>query len=141
MELRDLYQRIILENAKKCPSEQIQNPSVHLHNPTCGDDISISCRYENHILKAININADGCIIFKAATSFMKALCINKTKNEIEEIVMNFSEFMTNDKKINKQLLGDAVVLQSVSHLPMRIKCAMLPFKAIYQLVNGDDNNR
>ncbi|TPR26444.1 SUF system NifU family Fe-S cluster assembly protein [Apilactobacillus micheneri] len=141
MELRDLYQRIILENAKKCPNEQFQNETVHLHNPTCGDDIAIKCQYDNNLFKDFEIKADGCIIFKAATTFMKELCINKTKEEIEDIVLNFSKFMTNDKKVNQKILGDAVVLQSVSHLPMRIKCAMLPFKAIYQLVNGDDNNQ
>ncbi|UQS84663.1 SUF system NifU family Fe-S cluster assembly protein [Apilactobacillus apisilvae] len=141
MEIKDLYQRVIWENAKNCPNDQVENDSIHLHNPTCGDDILISGEYEHNILTDMKIKADGCIIFKAATSFIKSLCMNKSKSEIEQIVLTFSEFMTNNQNADKNILGDAFVLQSVSQLPMRIKCAMLPFKAIYQLVNGDDSNR
>ena len=95
---------------------------------------------KNPKVEKLQVACDGCIICKGSTQMMLESIQDKSADQINELVLNMSKMMTHED-YNKELLGDLVAFQSVVHLPIRIKCAMLPFKAIYQLINGDDINR
>ncbi|KOY79847.1 Fe-S cluster assembly sulfur transfer protein SufU [Apilactobacillus kunkeei] len=140
MDLSNIYQRIIMQKAGECPNNNQFDSDVHLTNPTCGDDIMMAADTNQPNVENLQVACDGCIICKGATKMMLEAIQDKSADQINELVLNMSKMMTHEA-YNEKLLGDLVSFQSVVHLPIRIKCAMLPFKAIYQLINGDDINR
>lgn len=140
MDLTSIYQRIILQKAQECPNSHEVTGGVHLTNPTCGDDIKITADISRNQLTNLRVACDGCIICKGATAMMLEAIKNLSTDEINQLVLNMSKMMTHED-FDDQLLGDLVAFQAVVKLPIRIKCAMLPFKAIYQLINGDDTHR
>ncbi|NBI00786.1 SUF system NifU family Fe-S cluster assembly protein [Lactobacillus kunkeei] len=140
MDLSNIYQRIIMQKASECPNNNQFDSDVHLTNPTCGDDISMASDEKKPNVEKLQVECDGCIICKGATQMMLEAIQDKSADQINELVLNMSKMMTHED-YDEELLGDLVAFQSVVHLPIRIKCAMLPFKAIYQLINGDDINR
>lgn len=138
MELRDLYQSIIVDNALHPQNQKPLNSKraiqVKLFNPTCGDVIRLSGIIEAQHLKQIAFKATGCIISRASANMMSNLCLNKSTSQIINFVTDFSKLMTNEPVQDLKKLGEAQALKSISELPTRIKCAMLPWKAIYQLI-------
>ncbi|GLB46226.1 iron-sulfur cluster scaffold-like protein [Philodulcilactobacillus myokoensis] len=141
MDIRSLYQDIILDNAshpqfqKRLSGTRIQK--VLVNNPTCGDRLVINGIYQHHKLEAIYFHINGCIISKASTNMMAHLVIHHSIKQIDDLVLSFSKLMTNEDFANKDKLGDALSLSSVAKLPVRIKCAMLPWKGIYQLLHRE----
>lgn len=140
MDLSNIYQRIIMQKASKCPNNNHFNFDIHLINPTCGDDIIMASDKKKPNVTNLQVACNGCIICKGSAKMMLEAIQDKSSEQINELVLNMSKMMTHED-FDGELLGDLVAFQSVVHLPIRIKCAMLPFKAIYQLINGDDINR
>ena len=67
--------------------------------------------------------------------------IGKTPNEIEKMVVAFSDMVTGKDENEEdydEILGDASILEGVAQFPARIKCATLAWKAIYQAL-GENN--
>lgn len=129
-----------MQKSSECPNNNQFNSDVHLTNPTCGDDIMMAADEKHPNVINLKVSCDGCIICKGSTKMMLEAIQDKSANQINELVLNMSKMMTHED-FDQELLGDLVAFKSVVHLPIRIKCAMLPFKAIYQLINGDDINR
>ena len=123
-----------MQKASECPNNNQFDSDVHLTNLTCGDDISMAADEKNPKVENLQVACDGCIICKGATQMMLEAIQDKSADQINELVLNMSKMMTHEH-YNEELLGDLVAFKSVVHLPIRIKCAMLPFKAIYLLIN------
>ncbi|QBP18102.1 Fe-S cluster assembly sulfur transfer protein SufU [Acetilactobacillus jinshanensis] len=142
MQLRDIYQSTIVDNAL---NQQHQKPLTEpdvlrktLFNSSCGDRITVSGKISQHKLNQISFKATGCIISRASANMMGNLCIKQDLSKIDSLVTDFSKLMTGEPIKNPKSLGEAQALQSISELPTRIKCAMLPWKAIYQLINQNE---
>jgi nitrogen fixation protein NifU and related proteins len=140
MDLNSIYQNIILETAKRHPNDDIMNPIVHLTNPTCGDDIKLQGSVFNHQLTNLKVNIQGCIICQAATTLMLEAIQHQDVDTMRDIILNMSKMMTHES-FNEKQLGNLVALKTVVQLPIRIKCAMLPFKGLYQLIEEGDSHR
>lgn len=102
--------------------------TVHLKNPSCGDDLTIQVKAVGDTIEAIRQQGTGCSICCSSASMMSELLEAKTLTEAQEIIQNF-RWMVSAEPFSEELLGDAVALQGVSHLPQRVKCATLGWKA------------
>lgn len=140
MDLNSIYQSIILEAAKRHPCDNISSPQIHLTNPTCGDNIELQASNTTKQLTDLKINVNGCIICQASTTLMLEAIYHQDEATMQNIILNMSKMMTHEP-FDADLLGDLIALQAVVQLPIRIKCAMLPFKGLYQLIETGDTYR
>ena len=108
MDLKELYQEIILDhgknprNKKKCDGF---NKDAKGNNPLCGDKVHIFLELdENKKIKDISFEGTGCAISMASASILTDLIKGKEENEIKEIVRDFLEMIkTKENLENKSL--------------------------------------
>jgi nitrogen fixation NifU-like protein len=56
----------------------------------------------------------------------------KTGPEAKEMLRAFHDLVTNDASEPPKPLGDLRVMKGVRNFPQRVKCAMLPWRAVEQ---------
>lgn len=117
----DMYQDNILDHYES-PSHRgvLENPTFTIRdlNPLCGDEVCIQARVDqDQRLAAIRFEGQGCVISLAAASMLMEEVEGKTLAEVKQ--MGRPEMLA--------LLG-------VPLTTMRVKCAMLPFRALEKAI-------
>ncbi len=134
MELDSLYQEVILDHYKHPLNKGLASTygaQVHHVNPSCGDEITLNITAKAGVITAITWDGVGCSISQASVSIASDLLINKSFNQAELILNEFTELMQSKgtKTGNPDVLEDAVALAGISKFPARIKCALLGWMA------------
>ena len=111
---------------------------VVLNNPTCGDVISLSVKFnvENQIEDIAFVNS-GCTISTASASMMTDAVLGKTKEQALELAEVFSQMVQGQEDSRQKELGDGAFLAGVAKFPQRIKCAALGWKALERAIEED----
>ena len=114
----ELYREYLLDHYKNPKSfGEIQNPDIYKHddNPLCGDDIEIFAKLDDKKkqIKDIKFKGHGCVICIASASILMDELEHKTLKEIQ-----------------KMRTEDMLKLLGIELTPSRIKCMMLPLKAV-----------
>ena len=95
-------------------------------NPSCGDDIILKLRVEDGMVKDGAYTGDGCAISQASADIMLDLVIGKSVQEAEELSEIFVRMITGSISGEEaERLEEAGALQDISHMPSRVKCAVL----------------
>ncbi|MBQ1546947.1 MAG: SUF system NifU family Fe-S cluster assembly protein [Lachnospiraceae bacterium] len=111
------------------------NFSLEGVNPSCGDDIILNLRVEDGIIKEGAYEGDGCAISQASADMMLDLVIGKTKEEalrLSEIFLRMIKGEITEEE--KEELEEAAILQDVSHMPARVKCAVLGWHTMEEML-------
>ncbi|AIO18694.1 NifU-like protein [Candidatus Izimaplasma bacterium HR1] len=131
--MENLYRQVIMDHYKNPRNKGLkQDPeykTVHIKNPTCGDDITIQSKVENGIVKDVRHDGTGCSICCSSASVMTEVLIGKTKDEAMVIAENYLNMLANQNYDETVELEDAVVYSGVRKFPARIKCASIAWKA------------
>ena len=134
MDLKELYQEIILDhgknprNRKKCNDH---NRDAIGHNPLCGDKVHVFLKLdENKVLRDITFLGEGCAISMASASIMTEILKGKDFNVAKKILEEFLIMIKEGGKININSLNEdqntsIMSLSGVKKFPMRVKCATL----------------
>ncbi|MBZ2151935.1 SUF system NifU family Fe-S cluster assembly protein [Streptococcus cristatus] len=111
---------------------------VVLNNPTCGDVISLSVKFndENQIEDIAFVNS-GCTISTASASMMTDAVLGKTKEQALELAEVFSQMVQGQEDSRQKELGDGAFLAGVAKFPQRIKCATLGWNALKRAIEED----
>lgn len=138
--LNSLYQQLILEHYRKPKNRgemQDSDVEIRLNNPVCGDEITLQLKISDDTITDVKFAGHGCAISQASVSMMTAKLKNKSVSEARELFARFTEMMRGDEEAAKdRKLGDLRALQGVSQFPVRIKCALLGFDALKQLLHS-----
>ena len=134
MQLDSLYQEVILDHYKHPLNKGLSSTyqaQVHHVNPSCGDEITLNITADNGVIRSITWDGVGCSISQASVSIASELLVNKSFDQAEGILSEFTELMQSKgtKEGNPDVLEDAVALAGVSKFPARIKCALLGWMA------------
>jgi len=111
------------------------NFSLEGVNPSCGDDIILNLRVEDGIIKDGAYEGDGCAISQASADMMLDIVIGKTKEEalrLSEIFLRMIKGEITEEE--KEELEEAGILQDVSHMPARVKCAVLGWHTMEEML-------
>lgn len=139
MDLRELYQEVILDHYKKPRnSAALDDANRHAdgHNPLCGDRIHVSLRVVDDRVEDISFQGAGCAISTASASMMTEAIKGKPLVEIEKIFQSFHGMVTGkdtsdqDGSGEKIDLGKLEALQGVREIPIRVKCATLAWHTL-----------
>jgi len=135
-EIEELYQEVILDHSRR-PRNFGELPDaavlVHGDNPACGDEIHLAVKFNGGGgLEDIKFTGHGCAISQASASLMTMKLKGKNRPEAMDMLRAFHELVTNDTSEASKVLGDLRVMKGVRNFPQRVKCAMLPWRAVEQ---------
>ena len=145
MDLKELYQDIILEHGKsprnfgKCEKH---NHEAKGYNPLCGDQVQVYLRLnEKKAVEQVTFEGSGCAISIASTSIMTELVKGKNFNVAKNIIDEFLNMIKNGTEIKtKDLTEDQktkiMSLSGVKQYPMRVKCATLSWHTLISAFDG-----
>ena len=147
MNLKDLYQEIILEhgkNPRNLRKTEDFNKDAKGHNPLCGDKVHIFLKLnENKKIEDISFEGSGCAISMASASLMTDLVKEKEEKEVENLVKDFLDMIKEKPELTTKSLNEdektkLMSLSGVKQYPMRVKCATL---AWHTLTSAIDNTQ
>ena len=108
---------------------------INMNSESCIDDIDIQILVENNIIKDFRFDGVGCTISTASTSILSELVINESVEKAYEIIKEYDN-MIKELPYDEMLLQEAVVFKDVSKQANRIKCAMIGFNGLLELLNS-----
>ena len=139
MELKELYQEIIIDHGKN-PRNKGQcdkfNRDAKGHNPLCGDKIQIFLKVdEKKKVEDISFVGEGCAISLASASILTETIKGKDFNIVKIIISDFLEMIKNEEKISLNSLSEdhkttIMSLSGVKKFPMRGKCATMAWHTV-----------
>ena len=139
-DLNDVYNELIMEhsmnsyNKKKLQNADFQEMG---HNPNCGDEITLELKLSGDVIENMAFTGHGCAISQASTSIMIDTLKGKTIAEAKEIIKTFIEMIKRETKNEEDLkkLEDAIAFKNVSNMPARVKCALLAWHTMEDMLN------
>lgn len=140
MDLQQIYSQIIMQHASSSDHKyEMENPSKKErgHNPSCGDDISLSIKMNGDVIEEISFTGHGCAISQASTSLLCELVEGKSIEEAKKKVELFLNMITGkeeDEELLEEELEDAISLQNISLMPQRVKCAVLAWHTLREML-------
>ncbi len=145
--LNEVYNDLIMEHSMSSYNKRkIDSPTCsHLgNNPNCGDEITLEIKLKDDIIEDMGFTGHGCAISQASTSIMIDTLIGKSVDEAKEIVSLFISMIKRDIKDEKELqkLEDAIAFKNISNMPARVKCALLAWHTLEDILNKkEDKNQ
>lgn len=141
MDMNSIYTEIIMEHSmSKHNKKKLEESDVCRlgHNPSCGDEISLEIKFNGDIIENLAFTGQGCAISQASTSMMIDLLKGKTKEEALKLTETFIGMIKREIKDDEELviLEDAMVLKNISNMPARVKCAVLAWHTIKEIIEN-----
>ena len=149
MDLKELYQDIILEHGKsprnfgKCLG---YNHNAKGHNPLCGDQVHVYLKLNKEkMVEELTFEGSGCAISIASTSIMTELVKGKSFLTAKKIVDEFLNMIRTGSKIETKYLDEdqkikIMSLSGVKQYPMRVKCATLSWHTLISAMDDSNND-
>ena len=145
MDLKELYQDIILEHGKsprnlgKCEG---YSHTAKGYNPLCGDKVHVYLKLDTgKKVENLTFEGKGCAISLASASIMTELVKGKSFEETKEIMDAFLDMVKNTSEIQSNHLDEdqktkLMSLSGVKQFPMRVKCATLSWHTLNSAIKG-----
>lgn len=136
---KNFYNEILTEHNLR-PEFKHDLPDANLIlegvNPNCGDDIWLKLKVEDGIIVDGAFVGDGCAVSQASADIMLGLVIGKTREEALQIAELFVKMIKGEAtKAEIERLEEASALQDISHMPARVKCAVLGWRTMKELLS------
>lgn len=138
-DLDELYESIILDHYRNPRhTDLLENPDVDVeaNNPFCGDELRIQLDLDGDSVKDVSISGQGCAISQSSASLLAEMLEGKSSEEALEFVTLVRRMMRGDEltEEEKDVLGDVLSLEGVKRFPVRIKCALLSWTALEDIL-------
>ena len=104
-------------------------------NPNCGDDIVLKLLVEDGTIKDGAFTGDGCAVSQASCDIMIDMLIGKKADEahmLYDLFMKMIKETVTEEEID--ILEEAGALKDISHMPARVKCAVLGWRTLNELL-------
>ena len=104
-------------------------------NPNCGDDIWLKLKVEDGTITDGAFVGDGCAVSQASADMMLDLIIGKSKEEATKLADIFFRMIKGDVSDEElDQLEEASILKDVAHMPARVKCAVLGWRTMEEML-------
>ena len=104
-------------------------------NPNCGDDVWLKLKVEDGTITDGAFVGDGCAVSQASADMMLDLIIGKSKEEamkLADIFFRMIKGEVSDEELDQ--LEEASILKDVAHMPARVKCAVLGWHTMEEML-------
>ena len=131
---KSFYSEILTEHNMR-PEFKFDMPDADITlegvNPSCGDDIFLNLTLDGDIISDGSFSGDGCAISQASADIMLGMIIGKTKEEALKLGETFMKMISGTATEEEiESLGEAAALKDISHMPARVKCAVLGWRTL-----------
>ena len=144
-ELDDLYNEMIMEHSMNSYNKKTLEDCDFIekgHNPNCGDEIELQLKLNGDIIEDMAFTGHGCAISQSSTSIMIDVLRGKTISEARDIIKTFIDMIkreiTDEAELEK--LEDAIAFKNISNMQARVKCALLAWHTLEDILDKNDNN-
>ncbi len=138
MQNRTFYNEILTEhNLHPEHKNKMIQPTATMRgvNPSCGDDISLELTVKDGMIADGAFKGDGCAISQASADMMLELIIGKTTEEALQLKDTFMKMIREGVSEEElETLEEASSLQDISHMPSRVKCAVLGWRTLEEIL-------
>jgi nitrogen fixation NifU-like protein len=147
MDLRELYQDIILDHGRHPRNFRKIEPATHFaqgHNPLCGDRVTVYLTLDGNRISDVSFQGRGCAISTAAASLMTEVLKGKTIADARALFARFHARVTGGETtepLSEPLAEEMERLEpltGVKAYPARVKCATLSWHALEAALKGND---
>lgn len=141
MPMKTYYNEILTDHNIR-PGHKHALPDANLTlegvNPSCGDDIVLHLKVEGGIIADGAFEGDGCAISQASADIMLDLIIGRTLPEAKRLAEIFLRMIKGEiTEAELEELDEAGALQDISHMPSRVKCAVLGWHTMTEMLPPD----
>ena len=133
--LENIYTELIAEHSQSRENRRtLPNATIteRGHNPSCGDEITLSLEIADGVIVDAAFSGAGCAISQASTDMMIELMRGKKISEARRLAELFIAMIqgevTDDDELSE--LDEAAALKNISTMPARAKCATLPWHTL-----------
>lgn len=118
------------------------NMAMQGYNPSCGDDIWLKLKVNaDGVIESGAFQGVGCAISQASADMMLDLIIGKSREEALRLADVFLKMIKGTATADEiDELEEAGALQDISHMPARVKCAVLGWRTLEQML-GDKQEK
>jgi len=139
-EVDDIYTDLIMEHSMNSYNKRLLNNyscSLDGKNPNCGDEINVQVLIEDNILKDIAFTGHGCAISQSSTSLMIDTLKGLNVSKVKQIINIFIKMIKREQLTleEKKELKNCIAFENISNMPARVKCALLPWYTILDLID------
>ena len=137
--LDEVYNELIMEHSMNSYNKKSLDKCDFCelgHNPKCGDEIKLQVKLNGDIIEDMAFLGHGCAISQSSTSIMIDTLKGKTIKEAKEIIKIFIDMIKRETKSEEELkkIEDAIAFKNVSNMPARVKCALLAWHTMEDLL-------
>ncbi len=144
-DINDMYNDLIMEhsmnsyNRKKLQDADLQEKG---HNPNCGDEIILEIKLDGDVIKDMAFSGHGCAISTSSASIMIDTLKGKTVKQAKKIIETFIKMIQREHLTDDELdlLEDAVAFKNVANMPARVKCALLAWHTLDDMLNKNSSS-
>lgn len=128
-----LYRQVIMDHYKNPRNKGLVQDdlykTIHIKNPTCGDDITVQSKIVNGVVEDVKHDGTGCSICCSSASVMSETLMGKNVEDATQIKDAYINMLTNKEYDEEVELEEAIAYTGVRKFPARIKCASIAWKA------------
>jgi nitrogen fixation NifU-like protein len=139
--LHQLYQEVILDHYRKPRNKGVVEEATHsitMNNPLCGDVVELLLTVRNGRIVDAAFEGHGCSISQASASMMTDRLKGRSIEEALTLDATFTRMLHGDADAaTDEDLGDLRALAGVAKFPVRVKCALLAWNCLEDLVGAD----
>ncbi len=104
-------------------------------NPSCGDDIWLKLKVENGVVEDGAFVGEGCAISQASADIMLDLIIGQKKEDAMALADKFLKMIKGTATPEElEELDEASALKDIAHMPARVKCAVLGWHTMDEML-------
>ena len=140
MENRSFYNEVLTEhNVHPEFKHDLPDANIVLNgvNPSCGDDIWLKLKLDGDTVVDGAFVGDGCAISQASADIMLGMVIGRSCAEALELADKFMRMIKGEATENEiEDLEEASALRDISHMPARVKCAVLGWRTLKEALEN-----
>ena len=140
----NLRREIILDNYQDPYNKGLVDDKsyikVNQSSDNCIDNLDFMLKVNDGIITDIRFDGEACAISTSATSIMIRSLIGKSLEDAKNIINNYNK-MINEEEYDATLLGELNVYDEICKQPNRKNCALIPEKALEQLLEVVGNGK
>ncbi len=138
--MASIYNAALMQHNSHPDYKYDLNNATHVHegvNPSCGDELTLKLRIENGVIEEAAFQGHGCAVSQASADIMADLITGETVEEAQRLYDLFVRMVKGEELTESELedLDEAAQLESISHMPARVKCAELGWRTLNEVIN------
>lgn len=142
--MANVYSRALMDHVSNPDYKYKMEDATYSHegiNPSCGDDLVLDVRLgDDGTLAEVSWTGSGCAVSQGSADMMSDLMVGETPEHARELCHLFGRMIRGEETDASVLeeLDEAAELESISHMPARVKCAELAWRTLDEMLGHPD---